>query len=87
MRSGGFEAPLAEVRRKGSTTVVWGAIRRGTGGRPYRLQRLTSAGWTPVGGVQRTRADGTLQRTLTAKAGTKLRLLANDEPGNTLVVR
>jgi len=84
---GGFEAPLAEVRRKGSTTVVWGTIRRGTGGRPYRLQRLTSAGWTPVGGVQRTRADGTLQRTLTAKAGTKLRLLANDEPGNTLVVR
>ena len=84
---GGFEAPLAQMSRKGSTTAVWGTIRRGTGARAYRLQRLTSAGWRPVGGVQRTRADGTLQRKVMAKAGTKLRLLANGEPGNTLVVR
>jgi hypothetical protein len=84
---GGFEAPLAQVSRTGATTAVWGTIRRGTGARAYRLQRLTSAGWQPVGGVQRTRADGTLQRKVTAKAGTKLRLLANGESGNTLVVR
>ena len=84
---GGFEAPLAQTSRKGATTAVWGTIRRGTGVRDYRLQRLTSAGWRPVGGVQRTRADGTLQRAVTAKAGTKLRLLANGEPGNTLIVR
>ena len=80
-------APLAQVSRKGSTTAVWGTIRRGTGARAYRLQRLTSSGWRPVGGVQRTRADGTLQRKVVAAKGTKLRLLANGEPGNTLVVR
>ena len=34
----------------------------GTGARVYRLQRFTTSGWQPVGGVQRTRADGTLQR-------------------------
>ena len=57
------------------------------GARAYRLQRFTTSGWRPVGGVQRTRADGTLQRKVVAKAGTKLRLLANGEPGNILVVR
>jgi hypothetical protein len=84
---GGFEAPLAQASRKGSTTAVWGTIRRGTGARPYRLQRFTSSGWLTIGGVQRTRPDGTLQRKLPAVAGTRLRLLANAEPGNTLVVR
>jgi hypothetical protein len=84
---GGFEAPLAQVGRKGSTTSVWGTIRRGTGARAYRLQRLTSAGWRPIGGVQRTRTDGVLLRKVVAAAGTKLRLLADGEPGNTLVVR
>ena len=83
---GGFEAPLAQVSRRGSATSVWGMIRRGTGPRPYRLQRLTSAGWRPVGSVQRTRANGVLLRKVTAKPGTKLRLLAGDA-GNTLVVR
>jgi hypothetical protein len=84
---GGFEAPLAQVSRKGSTTAVWGTIRAGTGARVYRLQRFTTFGWQPVGGVQHTRTDGTVQRKLVAKAGTKLRLLANGKPGNTLVVR
>jgi hypothetical protein len=84
---GGFEAPLAQVSRTGSTTSVWGMIRRGTGSRSYRLQRLTSAGWRPVGGVLRTRSNGVLLRKVTAKAGTKLRLLAGGEAGNTLIVR
>jgi hypothetical protein len=84
---GGFEAPLAQVSRKGSTTAVWGTVRAGTGARVYRLQRFTTSGWRPVGGVQRTRTDGTLQRKVMATVGTKLRLLANGKPGNTLVVR
>ena len=84
---GGFEAPLAQVSRKGSMTAVWGTVRAGTGARVYRLQRFTTSGWRPVGGVQRTRTDGTLQRKVMATVGTKLRLLANGKPGNTLVVR
>jgi hypothetical protein len=84
---GGFEAPLAQVSRKGSTTKLWGAVRRGSGARSYVLQRLTSAGWQSVGGTQPTRADGTLERQVVATAGVKLRLLADGEPGNILVVR
>ncbi len=84
---GGFEAPLALVSRKGSTTALWGTIRRGTGARVYRLQRYTASGWRPVGGAARTRTDGTLQRKVRARPGTRLRLVANGEPGNVLVVR
>lgn len=84
---GGFEAPLAQVSRKGTTTAVWGTVRRGTGVRVYRLQRYTSSGWRPIGRGSRTRTDGTLLRKVVAGPGTKLRLLANGEPGNILVVR
>ena len=45
------------------------------------------AGWTAVGGSERTRADGTIQRKVQASRGTQLRLLASGDPGNTLVVR
>ena len=80
-------APLAEVSRKGSTTTLWGDVRDGSGACPYRLQRLTGSGWRPMGGVQRTRADGTLGRVVLAAAGVKLRLLVGGTAGNVLVVR
>ena len=79
--------PLAEVARRGSKTTVWGTIRPGSGARPYRLQRLGEAGWVTVGGVQRTKTDGTLRRVVTAGVGVRLRLLAGARAGNTLVVR
>jgi hypothetical protein len=84
---GGVTAPLAQVTRRGSQTTVWGAIRDGSGARAYRLQRLTSSGWISVGGVQRTRSGGVIQRVVEAGPGVKLRLLANGRPGNELVVR
>jgi hypothetical protein len=84
---GGFVAPLAEVRRTGAVTALWGEIRDGGGARPYQLQRRTSAGWVPLGSVARTRSDGTLLRSVRAVAGVELRLFANGTPGNVLVVR
>jgi hypothetical protein len=62
-------------------------IRPGSGERPYRLQRLGESGWITVGGVQRTKADGTLRRVVRAGVGVRLRLLADTVAGNTLVVR
>ena len=83
----GVVAPLAEVKRTGSTTSLWGAIRPGAGRRTYRLQRLSSSGWVTVWGVRRTRADGTLLQVVQAAKGTSLRLVAGTVIGNTLVVR
>jgi len=84
---GAFTTPLAEVARTGGTTALWGAVRVGKGARAYRLQRLSSSGWASIGGVQRTRSDGTLRRVVRAGVGVKFRLLANGAPGNTLLVR
>jgi len=81
------EAPLAQVKRVGSKTVLWGAIRLGSRARVYRLQQWTGAGWGTVGGLRRTRADGTLGLEVRATRGTKLRLFAGNAPGNVLVVR
>lgn len=80
-------APLAQMRRTGSRTSLWGAIRPGSGARAYSLQRWNGAEWTAVGGVQRTRVDGTIRRELRASQGVRLRLWANGVPGNVLVVR
>jgi len=82
-----FAEPLAQVSRKGPTTTVWGMIRPGGGARVYRLQRLVEGSWVAVGGVQRTKTDGTLRRVVRAGVGTRLRLLAGARAGNTLVVR
>ena len=82
-----FAVPLAQVARRGGTTTVWGMIRPGSGVRAYRLQRLVGARWVAVGGVQRTRPDGTLRRVVRAGVGAKLRLVAGTSAGNTLVVR
>jgi hypothetical protein len=84
---GAVPLPLALVRRTGTRTTVWGAVRPGSGRRVYRLQRQTATGWSAVGGARRTGAGGTLQVTIRAASGTKLRLLANGFAGNTLVVR
>jgi hypothetical protein len=62
-------------------------VRGGDGARAYSLQRRTNSGWRPFGGVQHTRADGTLTRVVLAAVGVKLRLLAGGVAGNELVVR
>jgi hypothetical protein len=72
MRS--FELPLAQVRRKGTATTVWGQVRPGTGARKYLLQRRVDGRWTPVGGPGTTSGRGYFTRTVRADKGTQLRL-------------
>ena len=81
------EVPLAQVRRVGTRTEIWGAIRRGSGVRAYRLQRWGGTAWTSVGGARQTRADGTIGRVVQAARGTKFRLVSAGIAGNVLVVR
>jgi len=80
-------APLALVKRVGTRTEIWGAIRSGSGVRSYRLQRWGGSAWTPVGGVRQTRADGTIGRVVQAARGAKFRLVSGEVVGNVLVVR
>ena len=82
-----IEAPLAQVKRVGSKTALWGAVRRGSGVRPYHLQRWTGTGWRSLGGVRLTGGKGILRVDVQAAKGTKLRLFAAGAPGNVLVVR
>jgi hypothetical protein len=81
--------PLAQVSRKGSNTVVWGQVRPGSGPQQYVLQIRRGSRWTPLGGVRRTAPAGTLVQTVTAPAGSQLRLWypARRIAGPALIVR
>jgi hypothetical protein len=69
-----FPLPLAEVSRTGTTTVLWGQVRRHSGKRPYRLQRFSAGHWDWMGGIQHTDGRGFLQLTVRAGPGGRFRL-------------
>jgi hypothetical protein len=69
-----FSLPLAEVSRHGSSVVLWGQVRPGSGARPYVLQRSVGAGWRTLGSAGRTDASGTFRRTVTLPPGAVVRL-------------
>jgi hypothetical protein len=71
-----FSLPLAEVSRNGSTTVLWGQVRPGSGRRSYVLQQLVFGRWKIVGSVARTDSRGFLRRTVRAPRGSRFRLVA-----------
>jgi polysaccharide biosynthesis protein PslG len=72
-----FMLPIAVAARTGRRTTIWGQVRPGAGPRPYELQRLTSTGWTTVGGPGAlTAANGTYTRIVSAPLGTRFRVLA-----------
>ena len=71
-----FSLPLAEVSRHGSTTVLWGQVRPGSGRRSYVLEQLVLGRWKIVGSVARTDSRGFLLRTVRAPRGSRFRLVA-----------
>jgi hypothetical protein len=71
-----FALPLVQVARHGSSVELWGQVRPGSGPRDYTIERATAGGWTAVGGTKRTGRGGTFLRTLTLRAGTRVRLFA-----------
>jgi hypothetical protein len=71
-----FSLPLAQASRRGSTTVLWGQVRPGSGRRTYELQQLVFGHWKIVGGLARTDSHGFLRRTVHAAAGARFRLVA-----------
>jgi hypothetical protein len=73
-----FSLPLAQVSRRGSTTVLWGQVRPGSGRRTYVLEQLVFGRWRIVGGVGRTDSRGFLRRTVHAGPAARFRLRAPD---------
>jgi hypothetical protein len=71
-----FSLPLAQLSRRGSTTVLWGQVRPGAGRRTYVLEQLVSGHWKIVGGVARTDSRGFLRRTVRATRGARFRLVS-----------
>jgi hypothetical protein len=69
-----FALPLVQVSRQGGATTLWGQVRLGSGARAFVLERRTDGGWVRVGSAGRTGAGGFFRRTVSAVAGTQLRL-------------
>jgi hypothetical protein len=66
--------PLVQVSRKGSTTVLWGQVRPGSGPQRYVVQSRRGGVWAPLGGVRLTSAGGSLTVPVAAARGSQLRL-------------
>jgi hypothetical protein len=71
-----FALPLAQVSRHGSSVVLWGQVRPGTGRRAYVLQRSAGTGWRTIAGTAHTAADGTFTRNVALPPGSRVRLSA-----------
>ena len=69
-----FTQPLAEVRRRGTSVVVWGQVRPGRGAQPYRLQRLVGNAWRTIGSTRRTSSRGYFTRTIAVPRGAYVRV-------------
>ncbi len=71
-----FALPLAQVSRSGSTTVLWGQVRPGSGVRSYVLQRSVGGRWRAVGSTAKTSRSGAFTRRANLPAGAQVRLFA-----------
>jgi hypothetical protein len=81
--------PLVQVSRKGSTIVVWGQVRPGSGAQRYVIQVRRGGAWAALGGARLTTPGGSLTATVPAARGAQLRLWypARRLAGPAIVVR
>ena len=71
-----FMLPITVAARTGSRTTIWGQVRPGFGPRAYQLQRLTAAGWSPIGVPALTDFKGSYTRVVSAPVGTRFRVIS-----------
>jgi hypothetical protein len=69
-----FRFPLAQVRRVGARTSLWGQIRPGKGLRTYRIEVSNGSTWRWVGPNRRTNSAGAFAVTLNAPRGSLVRV-------------
>jgi hypothetical protein len=76
-----FRFPLAEVKRSGTRTALWGQIRPGKGVRTYRLQIRSGSSWRWSGPTRRTTAAGFFAVTVPAPRGALIRVWSPQQRG------
>jgi hypothetical protein len=69
-----FRFPLAQVRRNGSTTVLWGQVRPRSGRQPFQLRIRSGGRWRWLGGVRMTDASGVFAATVRAPRGSTVQI-------------
>jgi hypothetical protein len=69
-----FMLPLAQIRRRGNETVLWGQVRPRSGPQPYLLQRRARGRWVAVGPISITGDRGFFTRTVFARNGARFRI-------------
>jgi hypothetical protein len=69
-----FRFPLAQVRRSGTSTALWGQIRPGKGARTYRIEVSEGGRWRWVGPNRHTNGGGAFAVTLNAPKGSIVRV-------------
>jgi hypothetical protein len=81
-----FQLALAQRSRTGGRVVLWGQERLPDDG-PVRLQIRRGGGWLALGAVRRTSARGYFGWTGTLPPGARVRAVAGELAGATVVVR
>jgi hypothetical protein len=84
-----FPLPLAQITRRGTTTILWGQVRAHEGKRQYRLQEGQGGYWRWIGGTRRTDGRGFLRVVVRGRRGAKFRVWSarDDLYSAALVVR
>jgi hypothetical protein len=80
-----FELPLAEVKRAGTRTTLWGQLRAPLAGSTARIERRTAAGWRTVASVH-AGAAGIFSWTGALPRGTQVRLHGGPIAGPPLAI-
>src|SRR5439155_17473712 len=65
--------PLAQQSRTGSSVVLWGQIRSGSGRQTFRLERLAGSRWVAVGRTRVTSTRGFYTLAVQARPGSRFR--------------
>jgi len=80
--------PLAQQSRTGSSVVLWGQIRSGSGRQTFRLERLAGSRWVAVGRTRVTSTRGFYTLAVQARPGSRFRVrsLRDNEYSPTLTI-
>lgn len=82
-----FRFPLAQVRRRGTTVVLWGQIRPRSGSQPFRLRVRRGGRWHWLGGVRRTDGRGVFVVTVQAPRGATVQIWSLRDRARGLALR
>lgn len=82
-----FRFPLAQVRRSGTSVVLWGQVRPRSGSQTFRLRIRRAGRWDWLGGVRRTDGRGVFVATVRAPRGATVQIWSLRDRARGLALR